>query len=131
MKRIYRYIIGITCSLAAVFSCVRFEEQDIQIEETQKVKMVFKATAEGPADTKAVLGGEMGDAIRQIVWAPGDEVGISESLWYNGFVRFTNIEPDASDVASPNRCLLAQFLWMSSDKREANQTVSLRPTHDR
>ena len=62
--------------------------------------MVFEAVAEGPADTKAVLDGQLGDAIRQIVWEPGDEVGMATDLYYNTLSKFTNIEKESSNLAS-------------------------------
>ena len=69
-------------------------------EDIQEVKIVFDAVAEGPADTKAVLDGQLGDAIRQIVWEPGDEVGMNVNGPYQYVAKFTNIETEVSNHAS-------------------------------
>lgn len=99
MKNTYKYILIAACSLASVVSCARFEEQDVpQVE--QKVRMTFTAQIEGDADTKTVLGGQMGDEYRKVLWQPEDSVGVVNSLWYNYMDKFVNIEDENSETAT-------------------------------
>ena len=102
MKRTFRYIIGITCSLAAVFSCARINEEDIAPDKGKMEKVVFSAVIEGGEQTKTVLGGEMGDEYRQVLWQPEDSVGICLSNWgYSATLhRFVNTETEESENAS-------------------------------
>ena len=99
MKGSFKYIIGIACSLAAVYSCARVEEQELQeMEKVEMVRMEFSADITDGAQTKTVLGGEMGDEYRQILWQPEDSIGICGSWWwYSGMNKFVNAEvEDAS-----------------------------------
>ena len=102
MKRTFEYIIGITCSLAAVFSCARINEEDIAPDKGKMEKVVFSAVIEGGEQTKTVLGGEMGDEYRRVLWQPEDSVGICCSDW--GYAvemhRFVNTETEESETAS-------------------------------
>ena len=101
MKRTINYIIGITCSLAAVFSCARINEEDIAPDKGKMEKVVFSAVIEGGEQTKTVLGGEMGDEYRQVLWQPEDSVGICSSDWWNSTLnKFVNTETEESEVAS-------------------------------
>ncbi len=100
MKRTFRYIIGITCSLAAMFSCARFDEQ-IAPGKGKMEKVVFSAVIEGGEQTKTVLGGEMGDEYRQVLWQPEDSVGIcSSDWWYTSLNKFVNTETEETEKAS-------------------------------
>ena len=100
MKRTFKYIIGITCSLAAVFSCARFDEQSAT-ENVKLEKIVFSAVIEGGEQTKTALGGEMGDEYRQVLWQPGDSVGISVGCgYYTPMRKFVNTEIEESEKAS-------------------------------
>ena len=100
MKRTIKYIIGITCSLAAVFSCARFDEQHAPGKGKME-HVVFTAVIEGGEQTKTILGGEMGDEYRQVLWQPGDSVGICSSDWWNTTLnKFVNTETDESEKAS-------------------------------
>lgn len=100
MKRTFKYIIGITCSLAAVFSCARFDEQSVP-EKGKMEHVVFTAVIEGGEQTKTVLGGEMGDEYRQVLWQPQDSVGIcSSDWWYTSLNKFVNTETEESETAS-------------------------------
>jgi len=88
------------CSLASVLSCARFDEQEEAPVAEPKVRMTFKAEIEGDADTKTVLGGQMGDQYRKVLWEPGDSIGVINSLWYNYMEPFVNTEKEVSDVAT-------------------------------
>lgn len=100
MKRTFKYIIGITCSLAAVFSCARFDEQSVP-EKGKMEHVVFSAVIEGGEQTKTALGGEMGDEYRQVLWQPGDSVGIcSSDWWYSSLNKFVNTETEETAKAS-------------------------------
>lgn len=93
MKRSYIYIIGIACSFAALFSCTRFDEQDIQNapESADKVKTEIVAVTEGGSETKTVLDGAQGDPFRQILWQPGDSIRVFSTWDYYG-TALVNIE---------------------------------------
>ena len=100
MKRTINYIIGITCSLAAVFSCARFDEHSAPGKGKME-SVVFTAVIDGGEQTKTVLGGEMGDEYRQVLWQPEDSVGICSSDWWNSTLnKFVNTETEESEVAS-------------------------------
>lgn len=100
MKRTFKYIIGITCSLAAVFSCARYDEQSVP-EKGKMEHVVFTAVIEGGEQTKTVLGGEMGDDYRQVLWQPQDSVGIcSSDWWHTSLNKFVNTETKESETAS-------------------------------
>ena len=97
MKRTFKYIIGITCSLAAVFSCARFDEQPAPGKGKME-HVVFTAVIEGGEQTKTVLGGEMGDEYRQVLWQPDDSVGICSSDWYYSTLnKFVNTETEETE----------------------------------
>ena len=101
MKRTIKYIIGITCSLAAVFSCARINEEDIALDKGNMEHVVFSAVIEGGEQTKTMLGGEMGDEYRQVLWQPEDSVGICGSEWWNSSLyKFVNTEMEESETAS-------------------------------
>lgn len=68
-------------TLSAVFSCVRVDESQLEGNESaaEKVQMTFKAVIDGEgAQTKTVLGGDLGDDLRKVFWQPGDEIGVSK-----------------------------------------------------
>lgn len=102
MKNTFKYLFIFACSLATVASCATFEEQEDAPVAEPKVKMTFAAEIEGndDADTKTVLGGQMGDQYRKVLWEPGDSVGITNSLWYRYMDPFINTEEGISEVAT-------------------------------
>lgn len=102
MKNTFKYLFIFACSLATVASCATFEEQEDAPVAEPKVKMTFTAEIEGndDADTKTVLGGQMGDQYRKVMWEPGDSVGITNSLWYRHMDPFINTEEGISEVAT-------------------------------
>lgn len=100
MKTTFKYMLMFACSLASVLSCARFDEQEEAPVAEPKVRMTFKAEIEGDADTKTVLGGQMGDQYRKVLWEPGDSIGVINSLWYNYMEPFVNTEKEVSDVAT-------------------------------
>ena len=100
MKNTFKYMLMFACSLASVLSCARFDEQEEAPVAEPKVRMTFKAEIEGDADTKTVLGGQMGDQYRKVLWEPGDSIGVMYSLWYNYMEPFVNTEKEVSDVAT-------------------------------
>ena len=103
MKSTFKYIIGITCSLAAVFSCARIEEQE-QLDSAEKAEMVsmtFSAVIADGDQTKTVLGGEMGDTYRKVMWQPGDTVRVCSSENKGTMkYKFTNVEECDSETAT-------------------------------
>ena len=102
MKNTFRYLFIFACSLASVVSCTTFDEQDDAPVAEPKVRMTFTAEIEGgsDADTKTVLGGQMGDQYRKVMWEPGDSVGITNSLGYRYMDLFINTEKESSEVAT-------------------------------
>ena len=102
MKNTFRYLFIFACSLATVASCATFEEQEDAPVAEPKVKMTFTAEIEGndDADTKTVLGGQMGDQYRKVLWEPGDSIGISHAIYYNHMDKFVNTEKEISEVAT-------------------------------
>ena len=92
----------LTC-LAAVFSCAQLEEDNI-IEDAgaEKVQMTFAATIcdEGDPESKTVLGGEISDKFRDVLWSPGDEIGVVglSDAW-----AMTAMEKFNSKVDSPSK----------------------------
>lgn len=101
MKSTFKYIIGITCSLAAVFSCARVEEQELpEAAKVEKVSMTFTAVIADGEQTKTVLGGAMGDEYRQVLWQYGDTIGVCRADWYGSMYTFTNVEPGETSTAT-------------------------------
>lgn len=101
MKSTFKYIIGITCSLAAVFSCARIEEQELpEAAKVEKVQMTFSAVVADGDQTKTVLGGQMGDQYRKVMWQYGDSIRVSSTgRWGNMEYKFTNVEEGESETA--------------------------------
>lgn len=102
MKNTFKYIFIAACSLATVVSCARFDEQEVP-EQATKVKMTFTAKIEGKdteVDTKTVLGGQMGDEYRKVLWQPEDSIGIVNSLGYRYMDKFVNIEDEVSETGT-------------------------------
>lgn len=111
MKRTFNYIIGITCSLAAVFSCARYDEQSVP-EKGKMEHVVFTAVIEGGEQTKTVLGGEMGDEYRKVLWQPQDSVGICSSDWWHvSLNKFVNTETEVSETASLEGEIDSGYNW--------------------
>ena len=99
MKKTFKYLFILTCSLASVVSCARFDEQSVPEQET-KVKMTFTAQIEGDAETRTVLGGKMGDEYRKVLWQPGDSIGVLNNLGYEYMHKFVNIEDEVSEIST-------------------------------
>ena len=99
MKKTLKYLFILTCSLASVVSCARFDEQSVPEQET-KVKMTFTAQIEGDAETRTVLGGKMGDEYRKVLWQPGDSIGVLNNLGYEYMHKFVNIEDEVSEIST-------------------------------
>lgn len=100
MKVTIKYIIGITCSLTALFSCTRFDEQGMEDAETKKSTVVFTAVAESGLGTKTSLGGNQGDEFREVLWQPGDEIALFVDAYNWGTRKFTNTEPQETSRAA-------------------------------
>ena len=101
MKRIYKNIIGITCSFAVLFSCTRFDEQEMldTPDTSDKIKMTITAVTEDCEKTKTSLSGAQGDALRRILWQPKDSIRVFNSNDYYGTL-FTNTETEETTTAS-------------------------------
>ena len=104
MKKILKYLFIVTCSLASVVSCVRFDEQEVHEQEVpgqdSKVKMTFTAQIEGDTDTRTILGGQMGDEYRKVLWQPNDSIGVTNSLKSSYMDKFVNIEEEVSEFST-------------------------------
>lgn len=96
---INKYMVAVSAVIASLVSCTRIEEQEIP-DVTPKVHMTFTADIEGRADTKTVLGGQMGDTYRKVLWEPQDSIGITSSLSNASFDKFVNIETSLSGVGT-------------------------------
>lgn len=96
-----RNIYILSACLAAVLSCTEFQEENIEVNEAEKVAMTFTASIcdETDPETKTVLDGQLGDELRKVLWSPGDEIGIAAS---NSSVveRFENTESENSETAT-------------------------------
>ena len=69
-------------TLSAVFSCERVDESQLEGNSSavEKVEMTFSAVIDGEdAVTKTVLGGELGDDLRKVLWQPGDKIGVASA----------------------------------------------------
>ena len=69
-------------TLSAVFACERVDESQLEGNNpaVEKVEMTFSAVIDGEdARTKTVLGGELGDDLRKVLWQPGDKIGVSSA----------------------------------------------------
>ena len=73
-----RNIYILSACLTAVLSCTEFQEENIEVNEAEKVAMTFTATIcdESDTETKTVLDGQLGDNLRKVLWTPEDEIGI-------------------------------------------------------
>lgn len=100
MKNTFKYMLMFACSLASVLSCARFDEQEDAPAAEPKVRMTFTAGIEGDTDTRTVLGGQMGDQYRKVLWEPGDSIGVANNLDYRNMDPFINTEKEVSEVAT-------------------------------
>ena len=74
MKKLNRYIFALS-ALTLAFSCVRIEEENIPAP-APKVEMTFSAIMADGAQTKTAVDGVAGDAVRNLLWLPEDEIAI-------------------------------------------------------
>lgn len=74
-----RNIYILSACLAAAFSCTEFQDENIEMNEVEKVEMTFTATIcdESDAETKTILDGQLGDDLRKVLWTPGDTIGVT------------------------------------------------------
>ena len=77
MKKLNIYIFALS-ALTLAFSCVRIEEENFTAPAT-KVEMTFSATMADGAQTKTAVDGVAGDAVRNLLWLPEDEIAIIPS----------------------------------------------------
>ena len=96
-----RHIYILSACLAAAFSCTQFEEENIEVNEAQKVDMTFTATIcdETDTETKTVLDGQLGDELRKVLWTPEDEIGVAAAGSSN-VNKFINDKTEDSETAS-------------------------------
>ena len=68
-------------ALSAVFACERVDESKLEGNNSavETVEMTFNAVIDREGDTKTVLGGELGDGVRKVMWQPGDAIGVSSN----------------------------------------------------
>ena len=63
--------------------------------------MTFSAVVADGDQTKTVLGGQMGDPYRKVMWQYGDTVGVCRADWYSDQMsKFTNVEEGESETAT-------------------------------
>jgi len=74
MKKLNIYILAMS-ALALSFSCTRIEEENI-IAPTRKVEMTFNAVMADYARTRTAVDGVAGDALRNTLWLPEDEIAV-------------------------------------------------------
>lgn len=74
MKKLNIYILAMS-ALALSFSCTRIEEENI-IAPTRKVEMTFNAVMADDARTRTAVDGVAGDALRNTLWLPEDEIAV-------------------------------------------------------
>ena len=74
MKKLNIYILAMS-ALALSFSCTRIEEENI-IAPTRKVEMTFNAVIADDARTRTAVDGVAGDALRNTLWLPEDEIAV-------------------------------------------------------
>ena len=91
----------LSACLVAAFSCTQFEEENIEVNEAQKVDMTFTATIcdETDTETKTVLDGQLGDELRKVLWTPEDEIGIA-AAGSSTVNKFINDKTEDSETAS-------------------------------
>lgn len=72
-----------------------------EASKVQKVQMTFSAVVADGDQTKTVLGGQMGDQYRKVMWQYGDTVGVCRADWYSDQMsKFTNVEEGESETAT-------------------------------
>lgn len=96
---VYRYLAVASAVIVSMISCSRIEEQEIP-DAAPKVHMIFNAEIEGKADTKTVLGGNMGDEYRKVLWEPGDSIGIKSNMSSGVLDKFVNTKEQLSAVGT-------------------------------
>ena len=98
-----RNIYILSAYLVAVLSCTEFQEENIQMNETETVEMTFTATIcdETDSETRTVLDGQLGDDFRKVLWTPEDEIAVfinggeKISPW-----KFVNTAEENSETAT-------------------------------
>ena len=77
-----KYIFILLTVLSAVFACTRVDEDQLVPEEPvqEKVQMTFTAVIDEADNTKTLLEGALGDGFRNVLWQPGDAIGISSDI---------------------------------------------------
>ena len=90
-----RHIYILSACLTAAFSCTQFEEENLEVNEAQKVDMTFSATIcdETDTETKTVLDGQLGDELRKVLWTPEDEIGVA----FNNSTEIQKFENTATE----------------------------------
>ena len=77
-----KYIFILLTVLSAVFACTRVDEGQLVPDEPvqEKVQMTFTAVIDEADNTKTLLEGALGAGFRNVLWQPGDAVGISSDM---------------------------------------------------
>lgn len=87
-----KYIFILLTVLSAVFACTRVDEGQLVPDEPvqEKVQMTFTAVIDEADNTKTILEGALGDGFRNVLWQPGDAIGVvsaQDDGMYNSMVE--------------------------------------------
>ena len=96
MRKNYIFLLT-AASVLLLSGCLKEEELDGN-KPLDLEPMTFFAEMESGADTKTMIEGNVGDAVRYLKWLPEDKIGVynAES---NKFETFVNVNEEASSTA--------------------------------
>ncbi len=97
-----KYIFILLAVLSAVFACTRIDEGQLGTEEPaqEKVKMTFTAVIDETDNTKTLLEGALGDGFRNVLWQPGDAIGVV-SAQDNDKYNYSSVEKFVATIEEP------------------------------
>lgn len=125
MKQFNKYILFSFLSLAAV-GCINEEEITPvnENEAAETVKMTFTASIEDNAETKTMLGESDEYGYRQILWQPGDSIGLG---YYSTVNKFVNTKEDSSETAIFEGEYIEQDVYYAIYPYQEGQYISWEP----
>ena len=125
MKQFNKYILFSFLSLAAV-GCINEEEITPvdKNEAAETVKMTFTASIEDNAETKTMLGESDEYGYRQILWQPGDSIGLG---YYSTMNKFINVKEENSTTAIFEGEYIEQEVYYAIYPYQENQYISWDP----
>lgn len=88
MNRYLKYIL-LSLSTVSLSSCVDVNEGILQ--HIEKVKAEYIVCTESDGNTKTILDGQLGDPLRQLLWEPGDVVGIVNNSAVDAFANINDL----------------------------------------